>query len=188
MNRFLAATLTLAATIPFASAQAPTPERGNAPAQGTVVEKKDPAAVAEQVKRALRSAAGVPEHEVTVTTHAETIVLTGEVDSTAEAARALSVAEAAAGGVRVSSNIEVRSEEQPQATAQAAQLVRDVDQALHRDSRTASLGIVVSIDERQVINLHGLVPSRASRAAAEEVARGVAGVKQIDSHLLAPGE
>lgn len=145
---------------------------------------KDPLLAAEQVKAALQGAAGVPP-SVVVSTHADTIVLTGQVDSEMDVSRAVMVAEQAAAGVRVSSQLEVRpGGEVPQVTSR----VREVEQALRADPRTANLGISVSIDDAQVIGLHGLVASAEARRVAEEIASGVPGVKRIHSRLVVPGE
>lgn len=148
----------------------------------------DPEVAAEQVTRALQASPGVPAAEVVVSTHADTVVLTGEVGSEVEAARAVSAAEKASGGLRVSSQIEVRPDERQAAEEQSVQLVRSVEQALRQDSRTANLGVGVSIDDAHVIGLHGLVPSRETRTLAEDVAGRVAGAKRIRSHLVVPGE
>ncbi|MDQ2641748.1 MAG: BON domain-containing protein [Pseudomonadota bacterium] len=145
---------------------------------------KDPLLAAEQVKSALRGAAGVPG-SVVVSTHADTVVLTGLVDSELEVSRAMSVAELAAGGMRVSSQLEVRPGGQ---AAQVTSRVREVEKALREDPRTAELGISVSIDEAQVIGLHGLVASAEKRRIAEQVAGSVPGVKRVSSHLVIPGE
>lgn len=143
---------------------------------------------AEEVTRALRKAPGVTAAEVVVSTHADTVVLTGEVGSEVEAARATSVAEEASGGLRVSSQIAVRPGEEQAAQQQAQQLARNVEQALRQDARTANLGVAVSVDESQVIGLHGLVPSRESRTLAEDIAGRVAGARRVRSHLVVPGE
>lgn len=145
---------------------------------------KDPLLAAEQVKAALRVAAGVPR-SVVVSTHAGTVVLTGQVDSQMDVSRAVAVAEQAAAGVRVSSQLEVRpGGEVPQVTSS----VREVEQALRADPRTANLGISVSIDDAQVIGLHGLVASAEARRVAEEIASEVPGVKRVHSRLVVPGE
>ena len=98
----------------------------------------------------------------------------------------ISTAGKAAGGVRVSSHLKVRPGGQP--VQQSVTLVREVEKALREDQRTANLGVVVSIDDGQVIGLHGLVPTRENRQAAEDVAARVTGVKRIRSNLLVPGE
>ncbi len=146
--------------------------------------RKDPLLAAEQVKQALRDAAGTPG-SVVVSTHADTIVLTGQVDSEREVSRAVAVAERAAAGVRVSSQLEVRPAGD---AAQVTSRVREVEQALRADPRTAELGISVSIDDAQVIGLHGLVSSPENRRLAEEVAGRVPGVQRVRSHLVVPGE
>lgn len=159
----------------------PVPADQTAPAPAV---PRNPQLAAEQVKLALRDAAGLPR-TVVVSTHADIVVLTGEVDSELDASRVLAVAEQAAAGVRVSSQLEVRP------TGEAAEVtsrVREVEQALRRDPRTATLGIAVSIDDAQVIGLHGLVASPEHRHAAEQVAGRVPGVKRVRSHLVVPGE
>lgn len=145
---------------------------------------RDPLLAAEQVKSALRDAAGIPR-SVIVSTHANTVVLTGTVDSELDASRVLAVAEKAAAGVRVASQVEVRA---PGDAADVTSRVREVEQALRGDPRTANLGVSVSIDDAQVIGLHGLVASPELRRAAEEVAGRVPGVKRVRSHLVVPGE
>lgn len=150
--------------------------------------QKDPRAAARDVEQALGKAEGVRAGDVQVSTHAETVVLTGEVGSDAAASRAQAVAEEAAGGLRVSSQIKVRPGEEQVMEARTARLVKNVEEALRRDPRTAELGVAVSIDDGQVIGLHGLVPDRTGRAAAEDVAGKVAGVTQVRSHLVIPGE
>lgn len=150
---------------------------------------KEPAVAMADIKRALRTAEDVPAAAISVNVHADTVVLTGEVESELQAARALAVAQQQAGGVRVSSHVEVRPGQQAIETrAAASAVVREVEQALRQDRRTANLGVAVTIDDEEVIGLHGLVPSRESRAAAEEVAARVDGVKRVSSRLVVPGE
>jgi osmotically-inducible protein OsmY len=162
---------------------ATAPER----APQVAIAPMDPQVAAGQVSRALHSTPGIPAADVVVSTHADTVVLTGEVGSEIEAARAVSVAQGAAGGLRVSSQISIRPDEQQAAIEQATQLARSVEQALRDNPRTANLGVAVSVDEAQVIGLHGLVPTRESRTLAEDLASRIAGAKRIRSHLLVPG-
>lgn len=150
---------------------------------------KQPDAAVADIQRALHHADDVPAEAISVTVHADTVVLSGEVESQLQAARILALAQQEAGGVRVSSHVEVR----PTAAAgevreSASAVIREVENALRQDRRTASLGVAVSIDDEQVVGLHGLVPSRESRAAAEEVAARVDGVKRVDNRLVVPGE
>ena len=150
---------------------------------------KDPAAALADIQRALNQADDVPSAAVSVNIHADTVVLSGEVQSQLQAARALALAQQEAGGVRVSSHVEVRSTvEERDARASSLAVVSEVEDALRQDRRTADLGIAVSVDDEQVIGLHGLVPSRESRAAAEEVAARVDGVERVNSTLMVPGE
>lgn len=150
----------------------------------TATAPRDPQLAAGEVETALRETDGVPR-SVVVSTHADTIVLTGQVDSELDASRAVVVAEETAAGVRISSQLEVR----PGAGATlATRRVSAVEQALRADPRTANLGISVSIDDGQVIGLHGLVASAENRRVAEEVASRVPGVPRVRSHLVVPGE
>lgn len=149
---------------------------------------QDAKTAAKQVEKALDQTPGVSAKDVTVSTHAETVVISGEVRSEAEAARAEKAAEQAAGGARISNQIDVQPGADQALLEHNARLVREVESALRRDPRTANLGVAVSIDERRVIGLHGLVPSRDSRAAAEDVASRVAGVDQVSSRITVPGE
>lgn len=149
-------------------------------------ERVDPLVVLEDVRLALRGSKDVPAGAVTAVVHADTIVLTGEVPTEVEAARALAVAEQNSQGVRIASHLTV-SGSRPVPT-QVPEVVREVESALRADPRTRNLGVVVSIDAEEVIGLHGLVPSRESRAAAEQVAGRVEGVKRVSSRLVVAGE
>jgi osmotically-inducible protein OsmY len=63
--------------------------------------------------------------------------------------------------------------------ASASALMQRVEVALLKDPATAKLGIQVSVDENQVIELRGAVPSTAGRVAAERVATAVDGATKI---------
>jgi len=147
----------------------------------------DPEIAAVAVKRAIAGMREASAKDVSVATHASTVVLTGTAGSDAEAARIVSTAEAAAGEVRVLSKIEIKPSTDAAAPAASVQLVRDVESALKRDPRTANLDVSVSIDAQQTIALHGLVPSRESRAAAQAVAQQTRGVNRIDNRLVTSG-
>jgi osmotically-inducible protein OsmY len=75
-----------------------------------------------------------------------------------------------------------------QALQQSAQLVRDVEAALKADARTASMGIAVTSLDAQVVVLQGLVATSESRAAAQNIAVKVKGVKRVDNRLLTPAD
>lgn len=164
-----------------------------AAAQDAEVAKPDPEVAAAKVARALQGTQGLVARDLSVTNHAGTLVLTGKVDSEMQRVAALSAAEKAAAGVRITSSIEVRSlEERPlkeqQALQQSAQLVRDVEAALNADARTASLGIAVTSLDPQVVVLQGLVATSESRAVAQNIAVKVKGVKRVDNRLLTPAD
>lgn len=148
--------------------------------------ERSPDEVARKVTAALASAPGVPARDISVTTHAGTIILSGKVGSEAEAARATAAAEAVATGegARVTSQLEVR---EPVVTAREqadADLVSAVQSALQADARTAELDVTVAAQPGQIITLHGLVPSRESRATAQRIAASVKGVSQVENRLV----
>lgn len=163
-------------------ATAPAP-----PAQAEVP-RPDPDEAAGRVKQALQQAEGVRARDISVTVHGDTLVLTGLVDSQAQAGLAASTAQAAAQGSRISNQLEVRPPEERIEEQKQAKLVRDIEAALRADPRTANLGVAVSMDEAGVIGLHGLVPSRDSRTQAERVATQAAGMRRVRNHLSVPGE
>lgn len=193
MNRTLIPLTLLAAISLSAAAVAQQPQRPPPAQQIADPPKQDVDSAVAKVRQALRNEKDVPADSVSVTTHADTIVLTGEVANAAVAARASAAAEAAAGGIRVSSSIKVLPEDEQTPAVRSAEqqdlaLVRNVEQALKRDQRTADLGVQVSVEAGRVIGLHGLVPSPASRSAAEGVARQVSGVARVNNRLVVPGE
>ncbi len=152
----------------------------------------DPNESASRVKTAILETAGMAAHEISVATHAGTVVLSGKVNTEAERVAVIATAEKAAHGIRVSSSIELRpSDERPvkdqQAALQSVQFVREVEAALKADARTANLGITVTATDPGVILLQGLVPTAASRAAAQAVALQVKGVSRVDNRLQLPG-
>jgi osmotically-inducible protein OsmY len=146
------------------------------------------AAAQVRVKEALKNTRDAAANRIAVSSHASTLILTGTVASEAEVTRIRMAAEAAAGNVRVSSQIEVDAGAGAAATQKSAQLVRDVEEALRKDGTTATLQLFVSIDEQQRILLSGLVPSGQARTAAQRVANSVPGVTRIENRLTVPGE
>jgi len=173
----------LAAALPVLTAEPPATDP---PAAVAPQPEPDVKAVALKVEQALKATAGLPS-DITVTTHASTILLNGKVATEAEGARAESVAQGVAGKVRVTNQIEITSAAASPADQAALSLVKNVEDALKRDMATANLGVTVSIDDHQTIGLHGLVPSREARIAVERVTSRVQGVRKIDSRLVVPG-
>jgi osmotically-inducible protein OsmY len=168
-------------------AQTPDPARDTNQAAAAQAEarKPDPKEVAQKVQQALRDS-DVPSQDIIVSTHAETVLLSGKTDSKADAARAVATAEAVAGEVRVAGQIEVR--EAPATAQKTTTPLQGIEAALKQDNQTANLGILLSVDANQVIGLHGLVPSAQSRAAAEKVAKRAAGTQRVRNYLVIPGE
>jgi hyperosmotically inducible periplasmic protein len=179
--------IALSAAIPALAQEAPA----DPTASPAAVVQVDVEAVAAQVTRALVGMPGVPPDSITVSTHANTIVLSGKVDNEAQREAAMAAAQKAAGGVRISPNVEVRplqerSTQEQQAAAQSAQLVREVEAALKADSRTANLGITVSSADPHKVVLQGLVPAQEHRTAAQNVVSKVKGVTHVDNQLRVP--
>jgi len=154
----------------------------------SMAQEKDLDAIAADVTQALKSTPEINSKNISVTTHASTVVLSGKVATEPEAARALTVAEKAAAGTRVTSNLEVQPPAEGTADAASTQLVRNVEAALRKDARTANLPITVSVDKQTGILLQGLVPAREDRAAAQTVASQVKGVTKVDNRLQTPGD
>jgi osmotically-inducible protein OsmY len=168
------------------AADGPTPE-----AAVMTPAKPDPAASAARISKALQNDKAVPASDITVTTHAATVVLTGEVNTETQKAAASNVAEKAAEGARVSNNIEVRPMEdrslKDQQTAQSSALVvRDVEAALQADPRTSNLGVAVTSADGSTVVLQGLVATRENRTLVQSVAGKVKGVARIDNRLTVP--
>lgn len=141
-----------------------------------------------RVKEALQKTREAAANRIVVSSHASTLILTGTVASEAEVARIRMAAEAAAGNIRVSSQIEVDAGRGAAATEKSAQLVRNVEEALRKDGATANLQLFVSVDDQQRILLSGLVPTGQARTAAQRVANSVPGVTRIENRLTVPGE
>lgn len=70
-----------------------------------------------------------------------------------------------------------------QAQAESARILRNVDAALRADARTAKLGLRLSMDNSGTIAMHGEVPSKQNRAAAESIAAKVAGPGRIQNRI-----
>ncbi len=70
----------------------------------------------------------------------------------------------------------------------STRLMRRIDEALRNDARTSRLGVELRVDDKGVVGLHGTVPSRQSRAAAESVASKVAAPLRIENHLVVPAK
>jgi osmotically-inducible protein OsmY len=109
-----------------------------------------------------------------------------EVDTEAQRVAAMSAAEKAAGGVRITSNVQVRALENRSPTEQLAiqqstQLVREVEAALKADLRTSNLDIAVFSADPHIIVVQGLVPSRDIRTAVQSVVSKVRGVNRVDT-------
>ena len=190
ISLLVAAALIGPAAILPATAQEASGSLEAAPAAAPVADpvKKDPAVVAEKVTEALKQAEGVPAQDIAVSSHAGTIVLTGEVNSETEIVRATEAAESASDGSRVNSSLEVRApEDRPMPLQPNASMVQAVEHALRSDKRTSNLGVTVTSEKAGVVTLHGLMASADDRNAAYGVAAKTPGVKQVESRMVIPG-
>jgi osmotically-inducible protein OsmY len=70
----------------------------------------------------------------------------------------------------------------------AADGARAVRAALHADPRLTECAIEAIVVARGVVDLHGWVPSRALRAHAGRVARGVPEIESVINSILVRGE
>lgn len=70
-----------------------------------------------------------------------------------------------------------------QAQMESARIFRSVDEALRTDPRTAKLGVRLTMGNNGTIAMHGDVPSKQSRAAAEAIATKAAGPGRIENHI-----
>lgn len=143
----------------------------------------DVQAAADRVREALR--ADPAASKVSVATHASTVLLTGTVRDESELLRVRTAAEKAAAGARVTAQVEVDGA-QRQVAQQDSQLARDVEAALKRDRTTASLSVLVTVDDQRRVVLLGPVPTAAARADAQRVAAQVPGVTRIENRLVVP--
>jgi osmotically-inducible protein OsmY len=180
------------AVVTASVARAQEPPDSPPPASAVMTPAKpDPVAVAAKVNKALQNDRSLPAGDITVSTHAATVLVSGEVDTEEQKSTVTHVAEKAAEGVHVSNNVEVRKlQDLPMKDQLAAQqsvaVVRDVNAALHADARTASLGITASSEDGRTVVLQGLVPTRADRSLVQSVAGKVKGVTRIDNRVAVP--
>ncbi len=101
-----------------AVAQAPDPAQTSTPSAPVLASQTKPAAadVIQKVKLAL-SQTDLSANTISVSTHADTIVLTGQAGSTTDSAKAALAAQTAAGNVRIINEIEVPAvDHSPQAS------------------------------------------------------------------------
>jgi CBS domain-containing protein len=75
----------------------------------------------------------------------------------------------------------------PVVPASDARLVAEMRARLAREPWVSSLGMVIQARDG-VLAIWGLVPTAAQKAAVETMARSVAGVKGIESHIVAESE
>ncbi|MEO6079498.1 MAG: BON domain-containing protein [Steroidobacteraceae bacterium] len=181
----------LAATPAFLTAQELAADSVPPPSAVMPPPNPDPEAQAAQIATELKASKDVHGSDITVFTHAGTIMLTGAVNSEAERTAANSIAEKAAHGIRVSNSIEIRAvEDRPvkdqQVADQKTQLVRNVEAALKADERTANLGVAVSSNDGKLILLQGLVPSKENRTLVQSVVSKVEGVTRVENRLMVP--
>ncbi|HTQ36122.1 MAG TPA: BON domain-containing protein [Steroidobacteraceae bacterium] len=139
-----------------------------------------------RVRRALQDLPDGMASQVTVSNHADIVILAGKAAGAADIRRITAAAEKAAAGAPVSSGIEIDAARAEAAEQKAGQLLHAVEDALQHDAATADLRLLVTVDDQQQVLLFGPVPSREARAAAERVAARVPGVRRVENRLVVP--
>jgi hyperosmotically inducible periplasmic protein len=149
----------------------------------TAGEHIDDGVLTARVKTALVGDERTKARQIDVETFKGTVQLNGFVDSAAAKTAATSVARSVKGVARVNNNLQVRA-----ADRTAGQVVDDasitakVRAALIDDPRTKSHQIEVTTNDG-VVQLGGFVDTATNKAAAEQIARRVAGVTRVTNRL-----
>ncbi len=169
--------LTALALLMLVAACAPTTTRQSA---GEYV---DDATVTTRVKAALAQSDDVKARQVDVETFRGIVQLNGFVDSAEAKDAATDVAREVAGVREVRNNLVVDT--QPDTVGQAVDdgmITARIKTALIGEDRTKAGQINVTTDNG-VVHLSGFVDNNQEKAAASEVARSVAGVREVRNEL-----
>lgn len=146
-------------------------------------EYADDAAVTAKVKMALIESKQVKAHQVDVETFRGVVQLNGFVDSTDAKTAATSLARSVNGVREVRNNLAVSTESNTAGEAVDDSVVTaKVKSALITDPATKAHQINVETD-KGVVQLAGFVDTAAEKSHATEVARSVAGVRDVRNEL-----
>lgn len=140
-----------------------------------------------KVKIALLTASDVDGLDINVDTVAGTVTLHGTASTASEKERASQLAREVDGVKEVRNLIQVVPESAEEAVSMLDDDLRDrVEQALDDDPRLADSSIRVSSVNQGAVLLEGKASSLSAHLGALETARGVKGVKRVDSQIESP--
>ncbi len=148
----------------------------------TAGEHIDDGVLTARVKTALIGDERTKARQIDVETFKGVVQLNGFVDSAAAKTAAASVARSVAGVGSVKNNLQVGADRTTGRTVDDAGITAKVRAALIDDPRTKSHQIEVTTNAG-VVQLGGFVDSATNKAAAEQLARSVAGVTRVTNRL-----
>jgi hyperosmotically inducible protein len=146
-------------------------------------EQVDDSVTTGRVKAALIADPVTKAHQIDVETFKGTVQLNGYVDSKAGKDRATVVAKNTTGVKSVQNNLSVRTEDRAGgAVVDDAAITTKVKTALAGDPRTKAHQVNVETHEG-VVQLSGFVDNAEAKQTAEQLARAVDDVKNVDNEL-----
>jgi osmotically-inducible protein OsmY len=135
-------------------------------------------AISDAVEDELFMDKAVPSYRIDVTTVNGIVTLSGSVDNILAKERAARIAQIVKGARSVVNEVEVVP---PDLRSDSA-IRKDVEEALLKDPATDSYEIDVEVDDN-IVTLSGTVQSWQEKELCETVAKGVKGVKALDSGI-----
>jgi len=179
-KRSLALVPTLLAAL-FAVACSTVPQGSDAPRSAG--ETIDDGVITARVKTALIEDDRTKARQIDVDTYEGNVQLNGFVDTAAARTAAVQVARNVKGVRSVKNNLQIRAADRTVGqTFDDATITARVKTALIGDPRTKAFRINVTTNDG-IVQLGGSAPSREGKAAAEELARSVPGVKDVSNDL-----
>jgi len=155
-------------------------------ADRTAGEKIDDGTLTARVKLALTGDERTKARQIDVETSRGEVQLNGFVDTPDAKSAATSVAQKVDGVVKVSNNLQIRSDRTTGEVVDDATINSKVRAALIGDERTKAHQIEVDTNDG-VVNLGGFVDTAASKSAAAQIAGKVAGVTKVNNELEVRG-
>ncbi len=150
--------------------------------QRTAGETIDDGALTARVKTALIGDERTKARQIDVETFRGEVQLNGFVDSAAAKTAAASVARSVSGVATVTNNLQVGAARTAGDVVDDGTITAQVRSALIDDPRTKSHQIEVTTNSG-VVQLGGFVDNATNKAAAEQLARRVAGVTRVTNRL-----